>query len=118
MLAQPVDRLLRGVRPRSEHIDPSRKGAPARLSSVRLGRYPSRDQDKRPEPSIEDTHLCDARLVPELNAQQSGFPDGYGAIAEEDGIMVLRARSAAGPLMSPERHFLLIRRPRRKRKWP
>jgi hypothetical protein len=45
-------------------------------------------------------------------------PAGYGAIAEEDGIMVLRARSAAGPLMSPEGHFLLIRRPRRKTKWP
>ncbi len=53
--------------------------------------------DKRPDIIIEDTRPQYSWLVPELNALQPGFLDGYAVIAEENGIRVLRLKSMAGP---------------------
>lgn len=53
-------------------------------------------KDKRPELIIEDSRPGYAWLVPELNALQPGFLDGYRVIAEEGGIRVRRATS--GPI--------------------
>jgi hypothetical protein len=53
-------------------------------------------RDKRPDLIIEDTRPENSWLVPELNAMQPGFLEGYAAIAEEDGIRVLSRTEAVG----------------------
>jgi hypothetical protein len=53
-------------------------------------------RDKRPEIIIEDTRPEYSWLAPELNALQPGFLDGYRVIAQENGITVLRLKSATG----------------------
>jgi hypothetical protein len=53
-------------------------------------------RDKRPEIIIEDTRPIFSWLAPELNALQPGFLDDYRTLAEENGIRVLRMKSAAG----------------------
>jgi hypothetical protein len=52
-------------------------------------------KDKRPQIIIEDTRPSFSWLVPELNAMQPGFLDGYRVIAEENVIRVLGRKSPA-----------------------
>ena len=51
-------------------------------------------RDKRPDIIFEDTRPQYTWLVPELNALEPGFLDGYAIAAEENGIRVLRRKAA------------------------
>ena len=53
-------------------------------------------RDKRPDIIFEDTRPEYSWLAPELNALRPGFLDDYTAFVEENGIRVLRRKSAAG----------------------